>query len=145
MTKMPEAMLKKPIGRSTRIRLRREAGHGGVVPRGYGMAWYEPRRRVGVYFPAPLHLIARALREIAYRCRVAMKAPAIERAEVFEMQRTHRERERLADEYARGYLNGWRECFSACLTVVEDELDRGQETWSAGALLTDFGDAPREN
>jgi len=145
MTKMLNATGKTRIKRPMRIRFRRETGHGGVVPRGYGMAWYEPRRRVGVYFPAPLHLIARAVREMAYRWRVAMEAPAIERAEVFEMQRAHRERERLADEYARGYLNGWRECFSACLTVVEDELERGQETWSAGALLTDLGDAPREN
>ena len=145
MTKLSRASVKTRIKRLARIRFRKEAGHGGVVPRGSGMAWYEPRRHVGVYFPAPLHLIARAGREIAHRWRMALEAPEIERAEVFEMQRAHRERERLADEYARGYLNGWRECFSACLTVVEDEFERGQETWSAGALLTDSGDAKREN
>jgi hypothetical protein len=112
--------IKRVIRRVTRFRVRRDAGHGAVIPRGWRMAWYEPRRRVGVYLPAPLHLVFRVLRELAYRWRTAMAAPTIEHAEVFEMQRAHRERERLADEYARGYLNGWRECFRACLDVVEE-------------------------
>src|ERR1700722_19163571 len=113
--------------RQMKFVLRKEAGHGKAVPAGWRMAWYEPRRRVGVYFPAPLHFMFRALRELVYRWRTAVAAPSIEHAEVFEMQREHRERERMADEYARGYLNGWRECFRACLAVVEDELERGQE------------------
>jgi hypothetical protein len=145
MTNILKAVIKMANRRPVRIRMRREAGHGGVIPRGWRMAWYEPRRRVGVYFPAPAHLICRACRELAHRWRAAMAAPTIERAEVFAMQREHRERERYADEYARGYLNGWRECFRACLDVVEEEFDRGQDTWAAGALLTDSGDAPREN
>ena len=125
--------------------LRKEASHGAAVPRGWRMAWYEPQRRVGVYFPAPLHWVVRFYREAAYRWRLAVQAPSIERAEVFEMQRAHRERERLAEEYAGGYLNGWQECFRACLDVVEDELTRGQSTWDAGALLAGAGDPPLEN
>jgi hypothetical protein len=133
--------MKKPM------RIRREAGHGGMISPGWRMSWYEPRRRVGVYFPAPLHWVFRAGRELVYRWRMATAAPPIEQAEVFEMHREHRERERLADEYARGYLNGRRECFRACLDVVEDELDRGQDTWTVAAMLVDkdTGDPPLDN
>jgi hypothetical protein len=133
--------MKRPM----RFRFRREAGHGGVIPQGWRMAWYEPRRRVGVYFPAPLHWVFRVLRELLYRVRLAIAAPPVERADVFAMRREHSERERLADEYARGYLNGWRECFRACLDVVEDELDRSHDTWAAGAMLADIEDPPLDN
>lgn len=115
--------------------LRREVGHGGIVPRGWQMAWYEPRRRMGVYYPAPLNWVLRALREFSYRLRVAVAAPGIERAQVFEMQRTHRERERLAEEYARGYMAGWRECFQACLDAVEDEISRVDDAFDAASWL----------
>ena len=109
--------------------LRRELGPGGRVPRGFRMAWYEPRRRVGIYVPAPLHWALRVLREFAYRLRLALRAPAIERKQFFDMQRIHSERQRLADEYARGYLSGWRECFRACLEAVEEEIARADETF----------------
>ena len=115
----------------------REVGHGGIVPPGFQMAWYEPRRRVGVYFPAPLHWVIRVVRELRFRLRVALRAPSIERAEVFEMQRTHRERHRLAEEYAQGYITGWRECFDVCLESVEEEISRVDSIWDAGALLLD--------
>lgn len=45
--------------------LRKEISRGGAIPRGWCLAWYEPRRRVGVYYPAPLHWVARTLLEIA--------------------------------------------------------------------------------
>jgi hypothetical protein len=48
--------------------IRREVTHGGIVPRGWQMAWYEPRRRTGVYYPRPLNLLLRVLREFVYRC-----------------------------------------------------------------------------
>lgn len=117
------------------IPLRREVGHGGIVPAGWRMAWYEPKRRVGIYFPRPLHWILRGLRELVYRAQVAWRAPRMERAEFFEMQRTHRERQRLAEEYARGYLNGWRECFQACLEVVEDEIRQANDVLDVSAWL----------
>jgi len=120
---------------NSRLGLRREAGHEGTVPRGWQMAWYEPRRRVGVYYPPPLHWILRELRELRYRLHIALRAPSIERADVIEMQREHHERQRLADEYARGYLAGWRECFHTCLEAVEGEIARSEQMWDAGDLL----------
>ncbi len=48
---------------NTLPRFRKEVSHGGIIPRGWKLAWYEPRRRVGVYCPAPLHWIFRAARE----------------------------------------------------------------------------------
>ncbi|HTV60449.1 MAG TPA: hypothetical protein VMJ93_16370 [Verrucomicrobiae bacterium] len=113
---------------------RKEVGHGGMIPRGWRLAWYEPRRRVGVYCPAALRWLFRLLRECAYRFRLAFGAPPIERAEVFEMQREHRLRQEMADEFARGYMQGWRECFETCLGVVEEELS-SSAVWDAGALL----------
>jgi len=109
------------------------------------MAWYEPRRRVGVYYPAPISQLARVWHELIRRLRIAFQAPSIERAEVFEMQREHRERQRLADEYARGYLAGWRECFQTCLEAVQEEISHADEVWEIGALLTDTPKTPRKN
>src|SRR5271155_2989912 len=104
--------------------LRKEVGHGGRVPRGWQMAWYEPRRRMGVYYPAPLHWIARAMREAAYRLRLALRAPGMEGAQFLAMQQADRERQRMADEYARGYMAGWRECFQACVDAIQGEMSR---------------------
>jgi hypothetical protein len=108
------------------------------------MAWYEPRRRVGSYYPAPLNWLLRAMREISYRLRIALRAPLIECAQAFEMQRKHRERERLADEYARGYLAGWRECFQTCLDAVEKEMGRVEEVWDIGSILSESQRTPRQ-
>lgn len=117
--------------------LRREVGHEGSIPAGWKMAWYEPRRRVGVYYPAPLNWILRALRELIYRLRLALRAPVLECAQTFEMQRRHRERERLADEYARGYMAGWGECFDTCMETVEDQLSLTEDVWALGRMLTE--------
>ena len=130
---------------SARSRLRREVGHGGMIPPGWRMAWYEPRRRIGVYYPPPLHWVLRALREFIYRLRAAVRAPEIECGQIFEMQRTHRDRQRMADEYARGYLIGWRECFHACLEAVEEELTRADDVWEIGALSVDTQKLPKDN
>ena len=131
--------------KSHSITLRREAGHGGFVPRGWHMAWYEPRRRVGVYYPAPLHWMLRALRELAYRWRIALHAPSLEHLEVFELQRSFAQRQKFADEYARGYLVGWRECYQTCLDAVEDEMTRTDEAWDLGSILTETPKLPRKN
>lgn len=119
-------------------RLRKEVSSGGVVPHGWQMAWYEPRRRIGVYYPAPLNWVLRALREFSYRLQIALRAPGLERAQVFEMQRTHRERERLAEEYARGYMLGWHECSEACLEAVEGEMARVDEAFDLSLWLSDI-------
>jgi hypothetical protein len=99
------------------------------------MAWYEPRRRIGVYYPAPLHWVLRVVREFGYRLRLAARAPSIERSDVLAMQSHERERQRLADEYASGYLAGWRECFHTCIEAVEEEIARADEAWDIGDLL----------
>jgi len=131
------------MGRS--LKLRMEAGHGAAIPRGWQMAWYEPRRRVGVYYPAPLHWVLRALREIGYRVGLALRAPDMEHADLLAMQRSHSERQRFADEYARGYLAGWRECFHTCLEAVEEEIGRADEIWDVGDLLAGTPKPSRDN
>ncbi len=128
---------------SRRITLRRELAHGAPIPSGWRLAWYEPRRRVGIYYPAPLHWLLRLLRELRFRLRVAVNVPAIERVEVLELERAHGHRVRLADEYARGYMVGWRECFHACIEAVEDELAQTRDAWEIGALLT-AGETPEK-
>lgn len=127
------------------LTLRKEIVNGGRVPRGWRMAWYEPRRHIGIYALAPLHWLIRLSREIAHRLRYALQAPAIERAEVSEMERTHWERQLLAAEYSRGYLTGWRECFEACLVAVEDELTRPDGAWDLGVMRTGTSSGEREN
>jgi hypothetical protein len=74
-------------------------------------------------------------RELSHRFQLALRAPRIERSEVFQMQRAHRQRELLAAEYARGYINGWRECFHVCLDAVEEEIERVDEAWDVGSML----------
>jgi hypothetical protein len=124
---------------NTQMKIFKKVSHGGIIPRGWKLAWYEPRHRVGVYCPAPLHWIFRVARECARRIQLALRAPTIECTEVFEMQRKHRDREHMADAYARGYFNGWHECFHVCLETVEEEVERGANLWDIGDLL---GEAP---
>ena len=104
-----------------------ELGHGREPRRGWRLAWYEPRRRVGVYLPAPWHLAARAWREFKYRCGVAWRAPTRERQDLFDLQRDQRERHKLASEFSRGYLEGWQECIEGWREVVDIVEKRG---WS---------------
>ena len=61
--------------------LRREVTHGGVVPHGWQMAWYEPRRRTGVYYPRPLNWLLQAVCEFIYRVQLAVHAPRLECAQ----------------------------------------------------------------
>jgi len=126
-------------------RLRKEIGHGGTVPRGWRLAWYEPRRRVGIYFPTPLHRIARLFVEFDYRLKLALRAPRLERAEFIAMRRTYNDQQRIAEEYSRGYMSGWRECYQACIDAIEGEMDRAEEVWDVGALLTDGTDTRPQN
>jgi hypothetical protein len=118
-------------------RLRKEIAHGGTVPRGWRLAWYEPRRRVGIYFPLPLHRIARLFFEFSYRLNLVLRAPHLERAELLAMRRTYEDQQRMAEEYSRGYMAGWRECYQACIDAIEGEMGRADEVWDVGALLTD--------
>jgi len=131
----------------------REAGHGARVPRRYRLAWYEPRRRVGVYFPAVLAGVARVARELGYRARLAREAPPRECAETFAMRRAHNQRQQLAEEYARGYMSGWRECLEACAEALAgraSEADaRGvagvSDAWDIGAWLAAASGPRKDN
>jgi hypothetical protein len=127
------------------LRVRREIGHSGRVPRCWRMAWYEPSRRLGVYYPMPLHWIFRAARKVLYRLLLALRAPGVDTAEVLAMQRAYRHRQKLADEYARGYVNGWRECFAECLHVVEEEITRSDQVWDVGSMLSGTPNLPPAN
>jgi hypothetical protein len=128
-----------------RWKLRRELPHGARIPRGWRMAWYLPRRRVGVYYPRPLHRVLRVAREVFHRLRMALRAPNVEGLQVFAMQRAYQDRQRLADEYARGYMEGWRECFRACLAAVDEELAISGDVWEIGALLTGAPPTQKDN
>lgn len=119
--------------------LRREVLRGQKAPRGYQLAWYEPRRRVNVYFPPPLHWLLRLYREVRHKVLMALGAPLIERTEELEMQRACRERELLANEFARGYISGWRESFQTCLNAIEEELSYPCDVWEAGEWLCAAG------
>lgn len=106
--------------------LKCELAHGAEPRRGWKLAWYEPRRRVGVFLPMPLHLVARAIRELKWRLALAWRAPTRERQDVFDLQRVQREEQKLATEFARGYLRGWQECIDAWAAAVETVT---QEEW----------------
>jgi len=103
--------------------VRCDLGHGVQPPRGWRLAWYEPRRRVGVFFPAPLHWLARGLRELAWRMGVAWRAPTREKHDVFDLQRVYRDKQKLAGEYSRGYLQGWQECFDTWVETIDTVSD----------------------
>jgi flagellar biosynthesis/type III secretory pathway protein FliH len=87
----------------------------------------------------------RAVREIAHRLRVARRMPSIEHLQVFDMQRSQRQRERLAEEFATGYLSGWRECYEACMAAVNEELACLDEVWEVDALLAETPKSLRKN
>ena len=92
-----------------------------------------------MYFPTPLHWLMRGCRELGHRFGVAVHAPRIERAEALELQRLDRERRRLVDEYARGYLSGWRECFQSCLATLEEELSQTDDLREKEAWISVYG------
>ncbi len=108
--------------RIARWRLRRECGHDAVWPTGWRMAWYEPARGVGVFYPILLHWVARAAREVEWRVGLLWRAPSREAQEVCDCERLYREKRRLAEEFSNGYTAGWRECFQACMEAIEEEL-----------------------
>ena len=47
-----------------------------MIPRGWQMAWYEPRRRIGVYYPAPLHWLLRGFAKSCTACAQRCARPA---------------------------------------------------------------------
>lgn len=66
-------------------------------------------------------------------------------AEAGSLDRADEYRERLAQEYSRGYQAGWRECFGTCLQAIEDEIASADEIWRIGAVLTNSGTSQQDN
>lgn len=121
--------------------LRKEVTYGEKVPRAYRMAWHEPRRNVAIYCPVPLHWVVRRWRELRSRLGGVPGSPRTDQKKTLEAQPLERERQRLAEEFGRGYLVGWRECFQVCLNAIEDEISRqmamgDSARWLAGVNET---------
>lgn len=94
----------------------------------------------------PLHWVVRALLGFNYRLRIAMLESAMECGHVLEEERSCREYQRTAEEYARGYLAGWHECFVMCLEEIEEELKCVDAVREFGSLLAEIEDRqPRSN
>jgi hypothetical protein len=87
----------------------------------------------------------RFARALSYRWRLAIDAPPIERALEIEREKAYAEQHRLAEEYAQGYLEGWHECYAACLGAVEEEVSRTSDIWAAGELLARTGGSLKTN
>lgn len=47
----------------------REVPEGGLIPRGFGIAWYQPGRAVATALPIPVHLIAGLLHVLWWHVR----------------------------------------------------------------------------
>lgn len=85
------------------------------------LAWTEPRRKVSVFYPAPLHWLARAIHEAAWRTKNLWRMPTRESHEAWMIAQRKRETNKLAQEYARGYMTGWQECADAIERAMEEE------------------------
>jgi hypothetical protein len=48
-------------------------------------------------------------------------------ASVGEPAEPRQMQQRLADEYARGYMSGWEECFEACLNALHCDSIRSEQ------------------
>lgn len=77
----------------------------------------------------------RLLKEIVNRFRLALCAPTIEQSAKNVRERRYAESQRLAEEYAQGYLEGWHECYSACVQIVEESVSDKHDIWAVENIL----------
>lgn len=103
------------------------------------------RRGLANRLTAPWGWIRRAFRELHYRFHAALTMPSLQEALAEHARQRELDRERLAHEYSRGYMAGWRECFDTCLQAVEDEIATGDDVWRMGAFLTGSNSIQRDN
>ncbi|HTS10607.1 MAG TPA: hypothetical protein VMH00_00685 [Candidatus Limnocylindrales bacterium] len=80
--------------------------------------------------------IVRLVRNLSYRVRLAATAPTLEQVETRELELRNQRSLQLAEEYSRGYMAGWQECFETCLETVEDEIAQADDLWNLGRSLT---------
>ena len=66
--------------------------------------------------------VVRGWREVACRAGEALRAPGLGRPQAANDECAYVEQRRLSEEYARGYLCGWHECFEACVEAIEEEI-----------------------
>ena len=79
------------------MRIKRRIGEGEVIPRGYGVAWYEPALFYRICYPIPINLVIHAVREAHWQIIRRLKRP-------FGM------RERwLRQVFRKGYALGYTE------------------------------------
>jgi hypothetical protein len=96
--------------------------------------WRAWARRVASAARATVELIRRGWREFTRRAGLALNAPSLERQQMADADRTYLVRKRLTEEYSRGYLCGWQECFETCMQAIEDEIGALEEgLWEAPA------------
>ncbi len=79
--------------------------------------------------------VVRGWREVAWHASVALRTPGLARQQAANEERAYLEKKKLSEEYARGYLCGWHECFEACVEAIEEEI---------GGLEEGLLDAPAE-
>lgn len=88
--------------------IRKYVSEGALMPRGYGLAWYDVMRRRGVCYPIPFNLLANGLRKLYY----AVAGPSIPEFE-----------KKLANEYTRGVQAGWAAHKKKMEHFVDEELE----------------------
>ncbi len=93
----------------------------------------ERARRLMAGCGAVVEWLDRARREVAWRIGLAVHAPSVEWQRAAEARRIYLEQRRLSEEYARGYLCAWRECFDACMEAIEDEIVAFEASWAREA------------
>ena len=49
--------------------MKKEIREGEILPKGYGLAWYEMDRLVGIAYPIPLNIIFGFIRKIWFRLK----------------------------------------------------------------------------
>ncbi len=89
--------------------------------------WRAWARRAASAVRATIELICRGWRELTRRADLALNAPSLEYQQIADADFAHLVPKRLTEEYARGYLCGWQECFETCMQAIEDEIGALEE------------------
>lgn len=85
------------------------------------------------------------VREIVNRCRLALFSPTFEKYLELQSKWKDQHQQRMAEEYAKGYLDGWHECYAACLDAVEHPVGEDAEIWAVADLFEQSGQSAKAN
>jgi hypothetical protein len=88
---------------------------------------------------------ARLVREIVNRCRLVLFSPTFGKYLEIQSKWKDQQQQRMAEEYAKGYLDGWHECYAACLDAVEHPVGEDAEIWTVADLFTQPGHSAKAN